>query len=311
MHDLTNALVLTTLLTGAVAAGMPLLCASLGELIAQRAGILNIGIEGMMLAGAYAGFVGAYAGHAAGWGFLAGAAAGAGLSLAVIVLCVRGGLDQIVVGIALTVGAGGITSVLHGAQYGSSYPRLGATATLALPGLSRLPIVGNSIFTQPLPAYLGLAAAIVTHWMLVSTAPGLAIRAAGAQPETLDAAGVSVVATRSWAEVAAGALVGLGGAYLAVVDAGIFVPAMTHGQGFIALVIAMLARGRPLWAVLGSFVFGLALSLQTVLQLTGIGLSTDLVTMVPFAAVMITLILFGRKAYLPRALGRPYVRGAR
>jgi general nucleoside transport system permease protein len=140
---------------------------------------------------------------------------------------------------------------------------------------------------------------------------GLNLRAAGEKPEALDAAGVSVVATRSWAVLSTGALAGLGGAYLSIVAAGIFTPFITQGQGFMAIVIAMLGRGRPLWVLLGSFLFGIALSLSDSLQLAGINISTDVVHSLPFAAIIIALILFGRRSYLPPALALPYVRGAR
>lgn len=311
MHDLFSVVAITALLSGGVAAGVPLLLAGLGEQIAERAGVLNIGIEGIMLGGAYAGFLGAYLGQAAWWGFVAGAGAGAAIGLVVIVLCVWLGLDQIVVGIGLTIGTRGLTSVLQGAQFGTTYPRLGATPTLPLPLLSDLPVVGSGLFDQPLPVYLAVGLVGLTHWTFRSTMLGLNLRAAGDRPAALDAAGVSVAATRAWAELMAGALIGLGGAYLAIVGAGIFVPFMTHGQGYIGLVVAMLARDRPLWVLYGAYLFGLALSLQTVLQLTGIGVSTDLVNMLPFAAVMVTLIIFARRSYLPAALGRPYVRGER
>lgn len=311
MHDLFSVVTITALLSGGVAAGVPLLLTGLGEQIAERAGVLNIGIEGIMLGGAYAGFLGAYLGNGAWWGFVAGAGAGAAIGLVVIVLCVWLGLDQIVVGIGLTIGTRGLTSVLQGAQFGTTYPRLGATPTLPLPLLSDLPVVGSGLFDQPLPVYLAVGLVGLAHWTFCSTMLGLNLRAAGARPAALDAAGVSVAATRAWAELVAGALIGLGGAYLAIVGAGIFVPFMTHGQGYIGLVVAMLARGRPLWVLYGAYLFGLALSLQTVLQLTGIGVSTDLVNMLPFAAVMVTLIIFARRSYLPAALGRPYVRGER
>jgi simple sugar transport system permease protein len=273
--------------------------------------VLNIGLEGMMLFGAYAGFLGADYGQSGWVGFLCGMTAGALLSLVMVVLCIRLGLNQIVIGIALTVGAEGITSVLQGAQFGTSYPRLGAASTLSIPFLSRLPVVGPSLFTQPLLAYLGVALIAAASWIFRSTSVGLNLRAAGEKPEALDVAGVSVVKTRGWAEVACGALAGLGGAYLAIVGAGVFIPFMTGGRGFIAIVIAMLARGKPLWVFVGSLLFGMSLSVATALQLAGINVPVDVVNMLPFIAVMAALVLLGRRSYLPPALALPYIRGAR
>jgi simple sugar transport system permease protein len=167
------------------------------------------------------------------------------------------------------------------------------------------------LFSQPLVVYLGFAFAVLLGWIFHSTNIGLNLRAAGEKPEALDAAGVSVVATRSYAVLATGALSGLGGAYLAIAGTGGFQDFLTQGQGFMAIVITMLARGRPLAVVVFSLMFGIALSLSTLLQLAGINLSTDVVHMFPFAAIIVALMLFARRAYLPPALAVPYVRGAR
>jgi simple sugar transport system permease protein len=311
MSELLTRTFLTALISGGLIAGVSLMFTALGETISERAGVLNIGLEGMMLVGAYIGFVGAYYGHSFWVGFAAGIAGGAFASLFMVVLCVRLGLDQIVVGIAITLAGEGITSVLQDTQFGSTYPRLGAPPTVAIPVLSDIPVVGKSVFDQPLIVYLGLAAVAAVSWIFRKTNAGLNLRAAGEKPEALDAAGVSVVATRSYAALCTGALAGLGGAYLSIVGAGTFTPFMTQGQGFMAIVIAMLARGKPLWVVMGSFLFGISLSVATALQLAGINVSTDVVNMLPFIAIMVALVAFARRSYLPPALALPYIRGAR
>jgi general nucleoside transport system permease protein len=311
MSELLTRTFLTALISGGLIAGVSLMFTALGETISERAGVLNIGLEGMMLVGAYIGFVGAYYGHSFWIGFAAGIGGGAFASLFMVVLCVRLGLDQIVVGIAITLAGEGITSVLQETQFGSTYPRLGAPPTVAIPVLSDIPVVGKSVFDQPLIVYLGLAAVGAVSWIFRRTNAGLNLRAAGEKPEALDAAGVSVVATRSYAALCTGALAGLGGAYLSIVGAGTFTPFMTQGQGFMAIVIAMLARGKPLWVVLGSFLFGISLSVATALQLAGINISTDVVNLLPFIAIMVALVAFARRSYLPPALALPYVRGAR
>ena len=301
----------TSVVAGGLLAGLPLMFTALGETIAERAGVLNIGLEGMMLLGAYVGFLGVYYGHTVWLGYLAGMAAGALASVFMVVLCVWRGFDQIVVGIAITLAGEGITSVLQGAQFGTTYPSLGATPTIAIPLLDRIPVVGTSLFDQPLVVYLGFALVGLLTWTFRSTNVGLNLRAAGEKPEALDAAGVGVVATRTYAELACGALAGLGGAYLAVSVAGVFTPFVTQGQGFMAIVIAMLARGKPLGVVLGSFLFGVTLALGDSLQIAGIHISTDLINILPFIAIIVALIVFGRRSYLPPALALPYVRGAR
>jgi general nucleoside transport system permease protein len=303
--------VLTSLVAGGLLAGVPLMFTALGETISERAGVLNLGLEGMMLLGAYCGFVGAYYVHSEVVGFLFGMGGGMIGSSMMVILCVWLGLDQIVVGIAITLAGEGITSVLQGAQFGTSYPRLGAPATAAIPVLDKIPVLGPSLFDQPPILYLGFVFTGFLVWMFRSTNIGLNLRAAGEKPEALDAAGVSVVATRSWAVVSTGALAGLGGAFLAIVSAGVFTPFMTQGQGFMAIVIAMLARGKPVWVVLGSFLFGICLSIATALQLAGINISSDLVNMLPFIAIIASLVIFARRSYLPPALCIPYVRGAK
>lgn len=315
--DVFSEQALTALVAGAVLAGVPLMFAALGELVSQRAGVLNIGLEGMMLVGAYAGFVAAYHGGSEWLGFGAGLLAGAGVSLVMILFCVRWGLDQIVTGIAITLTCEGATALIFDAEFAESRPTLGATDKVAIPGLSDIPVVGGegesngSLFTQPLVVYLGLALAVLVAWMLRRTYMGLNIRAAGDAPSALDAAGVSVFATRSWAVLFAGAMAGLGGAFLSIVAAGLFQDTVVGGRGFIAIVLAMLARGRPLWAIIGAMLFGASLSIADWAQVAQIHISTDLVFMLPFLLVLLVLVLFGRRAYLPAALALPYERGSR
>jgi simple sugar transport system permease protein len=307
----------TALLAGAILAGVPLLFAALGELVSERAGVLNIGLEGMMLIGAYAGFVAAYYGGDEWLGFGAGLAAGAAVALVMVLFCVRWGLDQIVVGIAITLACEGAAALIFDVQFAESRPTLDAVDRVSIPALSSIPVIGGegesngSIFSQPLVVYLGLALAVLVAWLLRSTHPGLNIRAAGDKPAALDAAGVSVTATRAWAVLFAGAMAGLGGAYLSIVSAGLFQDTLVGGRGFIAIVLAMLARGRPLWVVAGSLMFGISLSIADWAQIAGAKISTDVVFMLPFILVLLVLVVFGRRAYLPAALALPYVRGAR
>ena len=307
----------TTLVAAGLSAGVPLMFTALGESISERAGVLNIGLEGMMLVGAYCGYLGAHYGHSIWVGYVTGILGGMSGAVIMAVLCVWLGLDQIVVGIVITLAGQGITSVLYQSQFSSTQPRLGSVNAMSIPGLDRIPVLGKTIngesplFSQPLVVYLGLAFAVVLAWVFSSTNVGLNLRAAGEKPEALDAAGVSVVATRSYAALSTGALAGIGGAYLAIAGTGGFQDFLTQGQGFMAIVIAMLARGRPIAVVLASLLFGIALSLSDLLQIAGINLSPEVVHILPFAAIIVALMLFARRAYLPPALALPYFRGAR
>jgi simple sugar transport system permease protein len=311
MSDLFTATFMAALVSGGILAGMPLLLAALGETVSERAGVLNIGLEGMMLVGGYTGFVAAFYFHSSWLGLLGGAVGGLVTSVIVVVFCVRLGLDQIVVGIAVLITAEGATSVLQRAQFGTTYPRLDAVAKVEIPLLAKIPVLGPSLFSQPLIVYLGVALVVLLHWVLRYSAVGLDLRAAGEKPQALDSAGVSVIRMRSAAVLVTGAMGGLGGAYMAIVGAGIFVPFMTHGAGFIAIVLAMLARGKAAWVLIGALLFGMSVSLSTALQLVGVDVPQDVVNMLPFVAVMMALVLFARRAYLPAALGVPYVRGSR
>ena len=292
-------------------AGVPLLLAGLGEQISEKAGVLNIGIEGMMLFGAYTGFVAAYYTGSFDLGFLAGGLGGMAVALFVVLFCIRFGLNQIVIGIALTIGVEGLTALLHYFQFSRTYPRLSAAPVVALPLLDQIPVLGKGLFSHNIVVYLAVLLVIGLGWLFRQTYVGLNLEAAGNKPAALDAAGVDVIRTRSLAVLATGFLAGVGGAYMANVGAGLFVPFMTGGAGFIGIVLAMLARGRPVWVLLGAALFGVSLALTTALQVAGINIPTDVVQMLPFAMVMLVLVIFARHSVLPPALGLPYVRGDR
>ncbi|MER8412043.1 ABC transporter permease [Mesorhizobium sp. M1066] len=311
MTGLFSEVFLSALLFGAVTAAIPLLLAGLGEQISEKAGVLNIGIEGMMLAGAYLGFVGAFYSGSLWLGFLTGAVGGAAVALVMALLCVRIGLNQIVIGIALTLGLEGLTALLHHFQFSRSYPRLPAADATVIPLLSDIPVIGPAFFKHHLIVYLAVALVFGMSYLYRRTQLGLNLQAAGDKPAALDVAGIDVVRTRTIAVLTTGALAGLGGAYLANVGAGLFIPFITNGAGFLGIVLAMLARGRPIWVLFGALLFGVCLSLTTAMQVAGINIPTDIIQMLPFLAVMIMLVLFGRRASLPAALGIPYERGAR
>jgi len=295
MEALLTQAFLASLLFGAMKAGLPLLLAGLGEQISEKAGVLNIGIEGMMLFGAYAGFVAAYYSDSFWLGFLAGGIGGALVAAIVVLLCIRYGLNQIVIGIGVTLGMEGLTALLHYFQFSKTYPRLGE-----IPAFSHQAVV-----------VLALLLVAALAWLFRATYVGLNLEAAGNKPAALDAAGVSVVTTRACAVLTTGFLAGIGGAYMANVGAGLFVPFMTGGAGFIGIVLAMLARGKPFWVLLGAALFGISLAMTTALQVAGINIPTDVVQMLPFAMVMLVLVIFARHSVLPPALGLPYVRGER
>ncbi len=311
MSGLLTEAFMASLLFGAITAGVPLLLAGLGEQISEKAGVLNIGLEGMMLMGAYAGFTVTYYSDSFALGFLGGGLAGLATAMLMALLCVLLGMNQIVIGIAITLGAEGLTALLHHFQFSRSYPRLSKAETWSIPGASDLPLVGSALFDRHPLVYLAVILPLVMIWIFRRSQFGLNLQAAGDKPAALDAAGVSVRGTRVAAVLITGFLGGLGGAYMATIGGGLFLPFMTGGAGFIAIVLAMLARGHPLWVLAGAFLFGASLALTTALQVAGFNIPTDVIQMLPFAMVILVLILFARHSYLPPALGIPYHRGER
>jgi ABC-type uncharacterized transport system permease subunit len=302
---------LASLMRGSLIAALPLLLAGLGEQLSEKSGVLNLGIEGVMMFGAYIGFYVALNTGSFWLGFIAAIVLGGLLGLIMALLCVRLGMNQIIVGIAMTLTATGVTALLHYFQFSRTYPRLDAPSTLPIPGLSSLPTLGAGLFNHHPLIYIGLLSPIAFAFLYRYTFFGLNLASAGEKPEALDAAGVSVVRTRTIALVIGGAMSGLGGAFLSEIGSGIFVPHMTNGAGYIAMVLAMLGRGNPSWVLAGSILFGICLSATTALQVAGVNVSTDIIGMLPFLMVMVVLILFGKRSKMPSALGTPYQRGVR
>ncbi len=306
-----NEAVVSAFLLAMFASMIPLLLAALGESVGEQAGVLNVGLEGVLLVGGYAAFATTLATGNFWLGFLCGALAGAALQAVLVVLSVWLNANQIVVGIGITLAGTGISSMLYEASFAGSRPRLGLPDVWTIYPLSEIPIAGSVLFARPGMFTLTFVIAMVTAVWLARTMPGLRLRAAGQSPAALDAAGGSVVRIRSLAVLFGGVMAGLGGAYLALVSAGTFTPGMTHGLGFLAIVVAMLSRGRVLWTVGISLIYGLFIATGTALQLTSVNLPNDVITMAPFVAVMIVLAISRGGSALPPALAVPYVRSSR
>lgn len=311
MNDLISATFITVFVATVLAQAMPLILAAVGETVGEQAGVLNLGIEGVMLVGAYAAFVATLLTGNFWLGMLAGAVGGVVANLAMLVLNVWLGLNQIVIGLAVTLIGEGLTSVLYLQNYAKSTTSLGQAPALLIPGLSDIPIIGRALFQQSTIFWAMLILVAVMAFLLARTNWGLSTRSAGQKPSSLDAAGGSVMKTRSQAVLVNGVFVGLGGAYLAVLTTSTFTPGLTNGLGFIAIVITMLSRGRILLVVLTSLIYGLAVAIGPALQVVGFNVPADFIKMLPFVVVMLTLIVFARSSVVPPALGAAYTRGAR
>lgn len=282
---------MTVFLVAALASAMPLLITSVGETISQQSGVLNVGLEGIMVVGAYSAFVTVVLTGSFWAGFGVGLIAGMLTALIMVALAVWLKVNQIVVGLGITLLGTGGTSMLYEAHWASTAPRLGLPGAAGIPGLSSLPVVGPVLFGQPAMFYLALAVTVLAGVWLHRTLPGLRLRAAGFAPAQLNTIGGNTRRVRSFAVVFAGACAGLGGAYLALISAGTFTPGITHGMGFLAIVVAMLGRGRMTWVLLISLAYGVLVALGTTAQIVGVSLPSDLITMLPFVAVLAVLAL--------------------
>ena len=303
---------LTAMLAAGLVAAAPLVLAALGEAVGERSGLLNLGIEGMMLAGAFFGFQAAYQTGGSVWGLVAGVAAGAVLGLLFAVLTISMRVDQVLVGLAITIFGGGLTAFLYRDIFGGQNPSLAVDMPrIEIPLLSQIPVLGPALFDQQLLFYVAFALVPVFAFLLNRTRFGLEVRAVGEHPFAADAAGVNVTRTRYQAALIAGSMAGLAGAFLSVADLKIFQVGMTVGTGFIALALTMVGGWNPWRILLASVLFGLLRSLGNGLQILGIDVRTEFVTMLPYIGIMVALALLAGRTSLPAALGIPYARGRR
>jgi ABC-type uncharacterized transport system permease subunit len=283
----------------------PLALAALGEVVVERSGIINIGLEGVILSGAFGALVGAT--HAGAWGGYALAiAAGVLTALAFATFAVWLRADQIISGTAITLLAVGLTGTLYRALYGATGAALtiATTGPVAIPGLSRLPVVGPAFFAQPVVTYVAYGLTAVVWWWMRRTHAGLALRAVGERPAAAEAAGVRIAHVRLWALVFGGVAGGLAGGCLVLAQAGTFAENMSAGRGFIAIAIVVLGRWHPLGVALASLVFGAASALQFLLQALGLALPYQLFLALPYVLTLAALAGVAGKVRAPAALAR-------
>jgi len=305
--------VATGMAEATVRIAVPILLAVIGEIVAERAGVLNVGIEGAMLAGAFGAFAGAWATGSPEIGVLLGVVAGLALAAMLGALVIRGALDPIVTGVALNLLALGVTGVLFRAlTSGAGSVVVAALPSLAVPGLATLPLVGPALFAQNALGYAAFALTGLVAAFLARTSPGLALRAAGENPEAVETAGLAVERIRLLATLFGGACAGAAGAYLAVGYAATFVEGMSAGRGFVALAIVVFARWSPAGGVLGALLFGAATALQVRLQgrpTLGVEIPYQFFQALPYALTLAVLARSPvRGAGAPAALARPWRR---
>jgi ABC-type uncharacterized transport system permease subunit len=319
---------LVAVLTAGIRLAIPVLLAVLGEIITERSGVLNLGLEGIMAAGGLAGFATAYylengilagmGGESPAWlGLLAGMLAGALMGLLMAFLSVTLRADQVISGITLVLFGVGISNYLYRQGLSSMTARVNGMEIYSIPLLSRIPVVGDVLFKNTPAVYMAALLVVLVWWFLFKTTWGLKIRSAGENPAAADTSGVSVETTRYVATILGAALVGLGGAVLTVVQLKLYREGIMSGRGWIAVALVIFARWRPSLALVGALLFGIANSLQyrvQALDQVGLGKGTipyEFLLMLPYVLTILALLVRVRGGDAPSALGRPYIKGSR
>jgi general nucleoside transport system permease protein len=312
-----NDTVLALTLAAAVSADTPLALAAIGELLTERAGILNLGVEGMMLLGAVTTFLAANATGSPWLGLAAGVAAGGALAAVHAFLSVTMRSNQIVSGLALVIFGTGLATFIGRPVEGVPLPPSARLSATPIPVLEQLPIIGRALFQQDVLVYASWVIALAVAFYLFRTRPGLAVRAVGESPATADVMGVKVDAIRYVHTIVGGLLAGGAGSYLMLVRVPAWSQAATtNGIGFIAIALVVFASWRPLRALLGAYLFGLALRANFALQAAGVTFAAEFLSMIPYVLTIAVLIALSfsdlrRRAGAPDALGLAYVREER
>jgi simple sugar transport system permease protein len=298
---------LVGLIASAFRLGTPILFAALGETVAQRSGVLNVGIEGIMLVGGFVGVWGSFVSGSPWIGLLCAMLAGAALAGLHAVVCLALRLDQIVAGIGLTVLGLGLSGFGNRLAFeGGKATQVPVFERLDFGALSQVEFIGPAFFQLHALVYVALVLALATWWFLARTGWGLAIRAVGEDPVAANASGIGVIRTRAACVLWGGAMAGAGGAYLSVAQVGSFVEDMVAGRGFIAIACVVYGRWNPLGVLLATLFFGAADAAQIRLQPLFPGVPYQFFVMLPYVLAVGALVFLSRRSRLPAALARPY-----
>ncbi|TFG87374.1 MAG: ABC transporter permease [Gemmatimonadales bacterium] len=299
---------LVLFLEASVRLGIPLALAAMGEAIVERSGVINIGIEGSIIAGALGGALGSLALDDPVAGVACGAAAGLAVSAVFAVFAIGLGADQIITGTAVTLGGLGMTGAVYQARFGvtGTALTLPTLPPMRLPLLADLPLVGSALFEQAPTAYVAYLLAPVLWYFLFRTEWGLELRAVGEEPSAAEAAGVRVRFVRFWATLFGGALAGVAGAHLALAHAGTFAENMSAGRGFIAIAVVVLGRWNPPLVLLAALFFGAVSALQFLMQALGLDVPYQLFLALLYLLTLAALAGWVGRSRAPAALARPW-----
>jgi ABC-type uncharacterized transport system permease subunit len=302
----------TAIVAGGLVLAVPLIFGAMAGVICERSGVINIAIEGQLLAAAFAAGVVASLTKSTFWGLLVAPFAGALISVLLATFAIKYQIDQVILGFVLNVLVIGMTGFFYKKlliPYQETWNTGPILQPIKIPLLSKIPILGPILFNQTIIVYLMYAAVALTHYYLFKTRWGLRTRAVGEHPTAADSVGIKVNALRFKNVIIAGAVAGLGGAYFTVGAVGAFSKEMTAGKGFIALAALIFGRWSPLGAVAAALLFGFADNLQVVLSIIGTGIPSEFLLMVPYIATIIAVSGFVGRVRAPAADGIPYSRG--
>jgi simple sugar transport system permease protein len=302
-------LVPEAIILSVIAASTPLLLAASGELVVERSGVLNLGLEGMMIMGAACGFAGAYMSGSIFVGALCGIVAGAAMSAIFGVLTLGLAVNQVAAGLALTILGTGLSGLIGAGFVGQ---KIVPAAHLNLPILTDLPVVGRILFGEDAFVYVSIALIIAIWLFLYHTRPGLVLRAVGDNHTSAHALGYPVLKIRMLAVLFGGGCAGLAGAFLPLAYTPFFIPGMTAGRGWIALALVVFASWRPARLVGGAYLFGAVSILQLHAQALGLGIPSQLMSSLPYLATVVVLVLISRTrgtagSAAPASLGMVFV----
>ena len=304
----------TGLLQGALLLSVPLIFGAMAGVLSERSGVINIAIEGQLLAGAFMSGVIASLTQNTWLGLLIAPFAGAAISWLLAVFAIKYGIDQVVLGFVLNVLVIGLTNFLYKKlliPYQSTWNSGGTFAPIEIPLLSKIPVIGPIFFSQSIIVYLMYIVVIIIHIALFKSRWGLRTRSVGEHPTAAESVGIDVSKIRFRNVVIAGAVAGLGGAFFTLGAVGAFNKEMTAGKGFIALAALIFGRWSPMGAVAAALIFGFADNLQGLLTITGTPIPSEFMLMAPYIATIIAVSGFVGKVRAPAADGIPYKRGGR
>ena len=284
-------LMLEAIALSVIAASTPLLIAAAGELVVERSGVLNLGVEGMMIMGAACGFAGAYMSNSVAVGALCGVLAGAAMAAIFAFFTLGLAANQVATGLALTILGTGLSGLIGAGFVGQ---RIVPAPQLRLPLLTDLPVVGKILFGQDAFVYFSIALIIGIWLFLYRSRPGLVLRAVGDNHTSAHALGYPVLKIRMLAVLFGGACAGLAGAFLPLAYTPFFIPGMTAGRGWIALALVVFSSWRPGRLVGGAYLFGAVTILQLHAQALGLGIPSQLMSSLPYLATVIVLVLISR-----------------